>query len=121
MRPLKKSRVLSDSNKSESTLTVSGVGWPAISTGRSSAMTNLPGVSGLFLAAGISLATAAGPQIPSSDLPGRERDRFTESPVEKFMRPGVPQPPQVLAPWRGSQCVNPSRRSKSRSSNRKNC
>jgi hypothetical protein len=84
-------------------------------------MTMLGTSIGLFLAAGISLAAAAGPQIPLSDLPGRERDRFTESPVEKFMRPGVPQPPQVLAPWRGSQCVNPSRRSKSRSSKHKNC
>ena len=84
-------------------------------------MTNLLGASGLFLAAGISLAAAAGPQIPSSDLPGRERDRFTESPVEKFMRPGVPQPPPVLAPWGGSQCANPSRRSKSRSAKRKSC
>ena len=77
---------------------------------------------GLFLCAGISLAAAAGPQIPSSNLPGRERDRFTESPVEKFMRPGVPQPPQVLAPWGGAQCgVNLSRSAKSRSASRKNC
>jgi hypothetical protein len=85
-------------------------------------MTNLLRMSiGLFLAAGVSLAQAAGPQIPSGDLPGRERDRFTESPVEKFMRPGVPQPPQVLVPWNGSQCVNPARPAKSRSGKRKNC
>jgi hypothetical protein len=86
-------------------------------------MTNLLVASaGLFLAAGVSLAAAAGPQIPSSVLPGRERDRFTESPVEKFMRPGVPQPPEVLAPWGGSQCVvKPSRSSKSRSARHKNC
>jgi hypothetical protein len=56
----------------------------------------LHGIAGLLLAADISVAAAAAPQIPSSALPGRERERFMESPVERFMRPGSQQPPPVI-------------------------
>ncbi|HEY6259661.1 MAG TPA: hypothetical protein VIY51_28120 [Xanthobacteraceae bacterium] len=73
----------------------------------------------LLLAADISAAAAA-PQIPSSVLPGRERDRFTESPVERFMRPAPYQPPQVIAPYNLPGCDKP-RHSKPRSASRKNC
>jgi hypothetical protein len=31
-------------------------------------------------------AAQAAPNIPSSELPGRERERFTPSPVERFMQ-----------------------------------
>lgn len=57
----------------------------------------------LLLAAGIGAAAAAGPQPSSSSLPGRERDRFTESPVERFMKPGPYQPPPVvgISPYGG--------------------
>jgi hypothetical protein len=42
------------------------------------------------------LGGAVAQQIPSSLLPGRERDRFTESPVERFMQAGPTQPPPVV-------------------------
>ena len=41
-------------------------------------------------------STAIAQQIPSSLLPGRERDRFTPSPVERFMQAGPTQPPPVV-------------------------
>jgi hypothetical protein len=48
------------------------------------------------LLAGISLAGAA-PNIPSSELPGRERQRFMESPVERFMN--TPREAEPLIRW----------------------
>jgi hypothetical protein len=84
-------------------------------------MKNLHAITGLLLAAGISFAAAA-PPIPSSVLPGRERDRFTASPVEHFMRPGPYLPPQVIEPAANSQCdVAKPRHSKPRSARRKIC
>ena len=85
-------------------------------------MTNhLHAIVGLLLAAGISVATAA-PPVPSSELPGRERDRFTDSPVERFMRPGPYQTPQVIEPTAEPQCdVHKPRHSKPRSARRKGC
>ena len=79
-------------------------------------------VVGLLLAAGISVAMAA-PLIPSSALPGRERDRFTDSPVERFMRPGPYQTPQVIEPSAAEpQCnVHKPRHSKPRSATRTSC
>jgi hypothetical protein len=41
---------------------------------------------GLFLLAAISSA-AAGPSIPSTALPGRERERFA-SPLDRYFEPG---------------------------------
>jgi len=38
------------------------------------------------LIAGVVAATAA-PLVPSGDLPGRERYRFTPSPLDRFMQP----------------------------------
>ena len=77
---------------------------------------------GLLLAAGISVAMAA-PLIPSSELPGRERDRFTDSPVERFMRPGPFGTPQVIEPTAAEpRCnVHKPRHSKPRSATRKSC
>jgi hypothetical protein len=40
----------------------------------------------MFLVAGCAVAQAA-PNVPSSDLPGRERQRFGDSPVERFTQP----------------------------------
>jgi hypothetical protein len=81
----------------------------------------LRAIVGLLLAAGISVAVAA-PAIPSSELPGRERDRFTDSPVERFMRPGPYQPPQVIGPTAEPQCdVRKPRHSKPRSARRNGC
>jgi hypothetical protein len=41
------------------------------------------------------LATAQ-PNIPASELPGRERERFLESPIERSMRPGATVSPPVV-------------------------
>jgi hypothetical protein len=77
-------------------------------------------IAGLLLAAGISVAAAA-PQIPSSELPGRERDRFTESPVERFMRPGSQQPPPVIELPGKPECGAHPGSAKPRSARRKSC
>jgi hypothetical protein len=47
------------------------------------------GLAILLLLAGIAVAQAA-PNIPSSELPGRERDRFQQSPIDRFTQPGTP-------------------------------
>lgn len=84
-------------------------------------MHHLPAIVGLLLAVGISVAAAA-PLIPPSELPGRERDRFTDSPVERFMRPGPYQSPQAIDPTIELPCdVRKPRHSKSRSARRKSC
>jgi hypothetical protein len=49
-----------------------------------------------FILAGIGLADAA-PNIPSSELPGRERQRFLESPVDRFTQP--PKRTEPLWQW----------------------
>jgi hypothetical protein len=83
-------------------------------------MKNLHAIVGLLLAAGVSAAAAA-PPIPSSVMPGRERDRFIESPVERFMRPGPYLPPPVIEPA-AKQCdVHKPLHSKPRSARRKIC
>jgi hypothetical protein len=46
-----------------------------------------------FVSAGVAIAA---PVVPPSALPGRERDRFMESPVEHFMQPGQSAPPSLL-------------------------
>jgi hypothetical protein len=79
------------------------------------------GMLGLLLAAGISVAAAA-PLVPSSELPGRERDRFTDSPVERFMRPGPYQAPQLFEPATEPSCdVRKPRHTKPRSARHKGC
>jgi hypothetical protein len=81
----------------------------------------LHAIVGLLLAAGISVAAAA-PPVPSSVLPGRERDRFTDSPVERFMRPGSYQSPPVIEPTTGPPCnAHKQRQSKLRSGRRPKC
>jgi hypothetical protein len=75
--------------------------------------------AGLLLAAGICVAAAA-PLVPSSLLPGRERDRFTDSPVERFMQPG-PYQAQVIAPTEPHCDIGKTRHSKARSARRKGC
>jgi hypothetical protein len=81
----------------------------------------LRAIVGGLLAAGISVAAAA-PLVPSSELPGRERDRFTDQPVERFMRPGPYQAPPVIGPATVPQCdVHKPHRSKARSASRKGC
>jgi hypothetical protein len=79
----------------------------------------LPSSAGLVLVVTLAGASAA-PFVPPSEMPGRERDRFTESPVEKFMRSG-PYTPQVIAPTFKPDCgSHPSGHSK-RATKRKTC
>jgi hypothetical protein len=84
-------------------------------------MMHLPSSSAALLFVASITVAAAAPQIPGSALPGRERDRFMESPVERFMRPGPYQPPPVIdLPGKPECGVRPSS-SKSRSARRKTC
>jgi hypothetical protein len=52
-------------------------------------------------------AAAAGPLVPPSDLPGRERYRFEPSPLDRFMQPKPPAKPllrwdcEPRGAWRG--------------------
>ena len=71
-------------------------------------------VAAILLLAGV--AAQAAPAIPSSELPGRERYRFQESPVERFMQPT--QKAKPLIEW---QCdATRARRTKKRPA-RKEC
>jgi hypothetical protein len=84
-------------------------------------MNHLHAIAGLLLAAGLSVAAAA-PPLPSSVLPGRERERFTDSPVERFMRPGPYGSPPVVQPATEPQCdTRQPRHQRARSTNRKIC
>jgi hypothetical protein len=81
----------------------------------------LHAVAAALLVAGIPAAAAA-PPVPSSVMPGRERDRFTESPVERFMQPGPYQASPVLKPATEPPCgVHKARPARLRPAKRKNC
>jgi hypothetical protein len=73
-------------------------------------------IAGLLIAASLAVAAA---QVPSSVMPGRERERFTESPVERFMRPAPIEPPRVVEPAPGG-CTK-SRHLKPHTAKRKGC
>ena len=59
---------------------------------------------------------AAQSRIPASEMPGRERERFNESPVERFMRPGAAVAPPLVeaAPRVRKQRAKRPRRHKDR-------
>jgi hypothetical protein len=75
-------------------------------------MTLRYGITAVALLA-ITSAVAAGPLVPPSDLPGRERYRFEPSPLDRFMQPRPPAKPLLRwdcdprGAWRGRP---PSRR-----------
>ena len=70
----------------------------------------------ILLLGGISAAEAA-PLVPPSDLPGRERYRFTPSPLDRFMEPQPRTKP--LLRW---DCDDRSaRRSQQRSRRNRDC
>jgi hypothetical protein len=48
-----------------------------------------------LLVSGVALAQAQ-PRVPANELPGRERERFIESPLERFLKPGPFDRPQVI-------------------------
>ena len=77
-------------------------------------------IAALLLVLDISAAPAA-PQIPSSVMPGRERDRFTDSPVERFMQPGPYQPSPVITPWTEPTCPQHKLRHSKSQAGRKSC
>ncbi|HEY7665543.1 MAG TPA: hypothetical protein VH934_20695 [Xanthobacteraceae bacterium] len=68
----------------------------------------VPRLAAIVLIAGIASAGAA-PLVPPSDQPGRERYRFTPSPLERFLEPGPPAKP--LLRW---QC-DPGRTARAKS------
>jgi hypothetical protein len=53
----------------------------------------------LVLGAQLALAQS---KIPSREMPGRERERFIDSPVERFMRAGPQNALPVIDPPRAS-------------------
>jgi hypothetical protein len=69
-------------------------------------MTLRYGIAIIALLALTSVA-AAGPLVPPSDLPGRERYRFEPSPLDRFMQPKPPAKPllrwdcEPRGAWRG--------------------
>jgi hypothetical protein len=72
-------------------------------------------VAGFLLLTDFSVVSAA-PNIPPSDLPGRERQRFETSPVERFMQPT--QKPEPLIRW---QCDPPKSRAKKQRAKQAEC
>jgi hypothetical protein len=72
--------------------------------------TSLPWLAAILLAAGLSVAAAA-PNVPSSELPGRQRERFTPSPLDPLMQPRRPVEPL----WRGDCDGRPKQRRSPRS------
>jgi hypothetical protein len=84
-------------------------------------MKTLPHATALFLILAAASAASAAPPIPSSVMPGRERDRFTTSPVERFMQGGPYEPAPVITPYVEPSCPK-SKPSHSKSpSSRKQC
>ena len=45
------------------------------------------------MVAGMSAVAEAAPNIPSSELPGRARQQFLESPIDRFTQPGQKELP----------------------------
>jgi hypothetical protein len=80
------------------------------------AIFQVAGLAGFALLAGLSAANA-GPAVPPSDLPGRERFRFESSPVDRFMQPNQQREPLIR--W---ECHEPSSsRPKQRAKRNRDC
>ena len=73
-------------------------------------------IAPVLLLAGTSAAAAA-PLVPPSDQSGRERYRFTPSPLDRFMEPNPPAKP--LLRWDCGE--RQSWRGKARSRRNRNC
>ena len=76
-------------------------------------------LAGILLIAGVAVTDAA-PNIPPSEMPGRERERFTPSPVDRFTDPLASRNAQPLWEW---QCEprKPRRSTKQRSKQQPRC
>jgi len=69
------------------------------------------------LLAVVAAGAAAAPNIPSSELPGRARQQFQESPIDRFTQPN--QKTQPLWRW---ECDRPRAKGRKHSrSNSKRC
>ena len=78
-------------------------------------------IAGILLLAGITAASAA-PQVPSSELPGRERERFKDSPLDRFTQPSPSAPLLLNEQGAGPDCqISKSRRSKPQTARKKRC
>ncbi len=67
-----------------------------------------------FLLVAISSGADAAPNIPSSELPGRARQQFQESPIDRFT-----QPSQKTAPLWQWECDRPKAKAKGRKTPRR--
>jgi hypothetical protein len=72
--------------------------------------TSLYRIAAIVLVAGVSAAEAA-PNVPPSEQPGRERERFTPSPLDRFMQP-QPLPEPLIRSDCGDRGPSRSQRSK---------
>ena len=72
-------------------------------------------LAGLLLLAGIATAEA-GPSIPSSESPGRERQRFQETPLDRFT-----QPPKGNEPLWSWECEPGKTKGKTKRAKKKGC
>lgn len=71
-----------------------------------------------FLLVTLGVSAAAAPNIPSSELPGRARQQFQDSPIDRFTQPNTQQQ-QPLYRW---DCApQKSRKGKSRSKRAERC
>jgi hypothetical protein len=75
-------------------------------------------LAAILLVAAATAASAAA-NIPSSELPGRDRQRFQEQPLDRFTQPGAPQRGQPL--WRWDCEPKTKRKGKSRSKTKPRC
>jgi hypothetical protein len=71
----------------------------------------------LLLIAGMAVADAA-PNIPPSEMPGRQRERFTPSPIDRFTDP-LAEPRNAEPLWRWCDDKAAKRAKKSKRSQRK--
>jgi hypothetical protein len=68
-------------------------------------------IAAMLLVAGLSAAQAA-PNVPPGEQPGRERERFTPSPLDRFMQPSQPAEPLIRPDCDDRGPSRPQRRSK---------
>lgn len=83
-------------------------------------VTALGGIAAGLMMLGICVAAAA-PNIPPSEMPGRERQRFLESPIDRFTDPlASPRNSEPIYRWRCDEDAS-QRRKQQRTPQNKNC
>jgi hypothetical protein len=81
-------------------------------------MTALLSLIGALLSVELAAAQVT-PNIPPSDLPGRERQRFQESPLDRFTDP-LAKPRDAQPLWR-EECEQPKSRRSARHKRARRC